>query len=58
MVHALLRLVDVGEGSGADLASYLLFDTEYTHTLLELGRADAAKQADALRSFFTPDDEG
>lgn len=52
VVHSLLKLVDVGEGSGADLASYLLFDGGYTRELLDLGRQDAARQADALRSFL------
>lgn len=53
VVHSLLKLVDVGEGSGADLASYLLFDSGYTRDLLELGRQDAERNADALRAFLS-----
>ena len=51
-VHALLKLVDVGEGSGSDLASYLLFDAGYTRQLFELGRADAEREGDRLRAFL------
>lgn len=52
VVHALLKLVDTGEGTGSDLASYLLFDHGYTSELLALGRADAERQGDALLSFL------
>jgi NTE family protein len=52
VVHGLLKLVDTGEGTGSDLASYVLFDHGYTRELLALGRADAERQADALLSFL------
>jgi len=38
----------------ADLATLLLFDREYASELLELGRADAERQRDALLAFFAP----
>jgi len=37
----------------ADLSSYLLFDTEYTRPLTELGYADAAAREDEFRAFFS-----
>ena len=36
----------------ADLLSYLLFDSDYTERLMELGRADARAQEEALAQFF------
>jgi NTE family protein len=43
---------DAAQDGAADLASYLLFDREYVEELLALGRADAARAADALVAFF------
>jgi len=34
------------------LASYLLFDADFTRELMELGRADTMRQRDAVRAFF------
>jgi NTE family protein len=50
--RALLRLVDSREARGSDLASYLLFDREYTCALLALGRADALAAASELDAFL------
>jgi NTE family protein len=50
--RSLLRLLEVGEGSDADLASYLLFDGDFTRLLVDLGRRDAAREHDALASFL------
>ena len=36
----------------SDLLSYLLFDGEFASQLIDLGRTDAAKQADELASLF------
>lgn len=47
-----LRLLDVGEGGDADLASYLLFDGAYARELIALGRADARKRRDELEAFL------
>jgi NTE family protein len=52
IAHTLLRTIDVGEASEADLASFLLFDAGYTQILIELGRHDAALMQDELAAFF------
>lgn len=52
VAHALLRAIDVGEASEADLASFLLFDAGYARILVDLGRRDAEAQRDALADFF------
>lgn len=50
--YALLRILDAGEGTGSDLASYLLFDSGYAKALHSLGREDAANAGDRIRAFF------
>jgi NTE family protein len=47
-----LALLDVGEASEADLASYLLFDGAFTRRLIEMGRSDAEKQRHEIAAFF------
>ena len=54
----LLSLLDVGEASEADLASYLLFDGGFARRLIELGRADAEAQRDAMDAFFDDAERG
>lgn len=49
---AMLRLLDIGEGADADLASYLLFDGAYAARLVELGRDDAAARRDEIADFL------
>lgn len=49
---ALLRILDVGEGADADLASYLLFDGDFAHELVELGRRDAHERRDEIAEFL------
>lgn len=39
-------------GSGAALASYLLFEADYTRELLALGDADTMAREDEVRAFF------
>lgn len=55
-VRAMLRGVGVsGEGQsarGSALASYLLFEADYTRELMALGRADAWARQEAVRAFF------
>ncbi|MFI5309007.1 MAG: hypothetical protein ACHQ53_16755 [Polyangiales bacterium] len=55
MGRAMLRLLEVGEGRDADLASYLLFDGDFARILIDLGRQDAARHADALAEFLFSD---
>ncbi|MES2187326.1 MAG: patatin-like phospholipase family protein [Pseudomonadota bacterium] len=43
---------------GAALASYLLFESDYTRELMALGQADALKQTDEIRRFFGWDPAG
>lgn len=60
-VRTMLRAVGVsqsvgeargtGAGGGA-LASYLLFESDFTRELLALGEADAMARADEVRAFF------
>jgi NTE family protein len=53
----LLRYVIDGLGTpdaqSADLMSYLLFDSAYTRTLVEIGYADADAQRDEIEAFLT-----
>jgi NTE family protein len=51
----MLRLLEVGEGRDADLASYLLFDGDFARILIDLGRQDAARHADELAEFLLSD---
>ena len=48
----LLQLVDVGEASESDLASYLLFDGAFAQKLIDLGRADAEARRHEIAEFF------
>ncbi|MEB2312643.1 MAG: patatin-like phospholipase family protein [Sorangiineae bacterium] len=54
----LLRLLEVGVGDDADLASYLLFDGGFARRLIELGRSDAhARRAELLDFFGAAEDD-
>ncbi|MDI3283963.1 patatin-like phospholipase family protein [Polyangium sp. 15x6] len=48
----MLTLVDVGEATEADLASYLLFDGAFARRLIDLGRADAEARRHDIADFF------
>ncbi len=47
-----LRLLDFGEASDADLASYILFDGAFAKQLVALGRRDAAARREELATFL------
>jgi NTE family protein len=49
----ILSLLDLGVGTEADLASYLLFDGQFCRQLIELGRADAQARKHELVTFFS-----
>jgi NTE family protein len=40
------------DAQSADLMSYLLFDSSYTRTLVDIGYADAAARADEIEAFL------
>ena len=46
--RTLLRLLGAGRGEGGRLASYLLFESAFTRTLIELGRKDAHDNRSAI----------
>ncbi len=48
----LLRGLGASKEKGWDLLSYLAFDPGYTRRLMELGRADAVSNAEAIVAFF------
>ena len=50
--RAFLSLLDVGVGSDADLASYLLFDGDFAKQLIDMGRNDARERRDELAGFL------
>ncbi len=47
-----LSLLDVGEATEADLASYVLFDGSFAKRLIDLGRADAEARRHEIAEFF------
>jgi NTE family protein len=52
MTRRLLSILDVGEATEADLASYLLFDGAFAKKLIDLGRADAEARRHEIAEFF------
>ncbi|MCS6944105.1 MAG: patatin-like phospholipase family protein [Sutterellaceae bacterium] len=52
-VRALLEVLGAHRGSGASLASYLLFESAYTRVLIDLGYADTLARADDVVYFLT-----
>jgi NTE family protein len=50
--RAFARLAEGEAADEADLLSYVLFDGEFTHELIALGRRDAERQHDAILGFF------
>jgi NTE family protein len=52
VARRMLTLIDVGEATEADLASYLLFDGVFAQKLIDLGRADAEARRHDVAAFF------
>jgi len=52
-VRALLEVLGAHRGSGAGLASYLLFESAYTRVLIDLGFTDTLARQDEVLGFLT-----
>ena len=52
VARRLLSLLDVGEATESDLASYLLLDGPFARRLINLGRADAEARRHEIEEFF------
>lgn len=53
-LKALLRVVGARDARGAQLASYLMFESDYTRALIDLGYRDGLANATALRQLLLP----
>lgn len=51
-LRTLLRVMGAGDQAGAQLSSYLMFESGYTRELIALGYRDAMAQADEIRSLL------
>ena len=48
----MLRITGIRQHSDSSLASYLLFEQDYTRRLIQLGYDDAMAQMDAIMAFL------
>jgi NTE family protein len=53
-LKALLRVSGAGSTAGVQLASYLMFEGQYTRALIALGYRDALERADDIRDLLAP----
>jgi NTE family protein len=54
-LKALLRVMGASDQAGAQLASYLMFEGEYTRDMIGLGYRDAMAQGDEIRRLLCGD---
>jgi NTE family protein len=54
-LRALLRVSGASSTAGAQLASYLMFEREYTRALIALGYRDTLARGDDVRQLFAID---
>ncbi|MCC5824917.1 patatin-like phospholipase family protein [Alkalimonas sp.] len=54
-VRTMFRLMGIGQHSDSSLASYLLFEQDYTRRLIEIGFEDGMHQLDAIIEFLQSD---
>ena len=52
-LRALLRVMGARGSAGAQLASYLMFESSFTSELIALGYRDAMQRSDAIVGFLT-----
>jgi NTE family protein len=53
-IRTLLSAIGATEQRGAALASYLLFESSFTRSLIELGQIDVLKRKNEVLQFFKP----
>jgi NTE family protein len=56
-IRTLLSAIGATERRGAALASYLLFESSYTRSLIELGQIDTLNRRDEVLAFFDQESE-
>jgi NTE family protein len=52
LLRYLLEGLGTPDAQSADLMSYLLFDSSYTRTLVDIGYADAESRIDEVEAFL------
>lgn len=57
-LRALLRVIGAGDVGGAQLASYLMFESPYTRELIALGYRDTMARSTEVVRFLTEEDAG
>jgi NTE family protein len=52
-LKVLLRIMGASDLAGAQLASYLMFEGNYTRDMIAMGYRDAMAQGDEIRRLFS-----